>query len=95
MTKNALKLGLSKEQQEQFKDLSLKHVVIEGTWRPRYGPIWRNRLAVQLLDEIRNAIWLLEAELERRRREILKPLETHCKGWRREHWRDVLPTPTS
>jgi hypothetical protein len=31
MTKNAVKLDLSKEQEDHFKDLSLKHVLIEGT----------------------------------------------------------------
>jgi hypothetical protein len=30
MTKNAVKLDLSKEQEERFKPLSLKHVLIEG-----------------------------------------------------------------
>ncbi len=57
MTKNALKLDLSREQEEHFKDLSLKHVLIEGTVEANRQSVERGMFTGSLKNITRLETW--------------------------------------
>jgi hypothetical protein len=57
MTKNAAELDLSKAQEEQFKSLSLKHVLIEGTVSADRGELERGMYGATIGKVTRLEYW--------------------------------------